>query len=148
MKRSYDPHRSFRTTTLAISIGILLYAIITIRLNVLIVPGTELTAVRPSVVVPMLVGFLFGPLAGFITGLAGNALGDAITYGEFFWPWDLGNRIMGAIPGLAYLFLDDERRLGRTGLLWAPPLAVAAAVIGVAVAVPIDLDLQMTVTTA
>ena len=142
-----ERQHSVRIRVLAVSIGVLLYAIVTVRLNVLIIPDTELTAIRPSVVVPMLVGILFGPLAGFLTGFFGNALGDVITYGDFFWPWDLGNGVMGAIPGLAFILLDEKRRLGRAGLLWAPPLAVMAAVVGMAVAVPLDLYLQMTVAT-
>ncbi len=140
-------HSTLRTQILVVAIGSLLYAIITVRLNVLIMPGTELTAVRPSVVVPILIGFLFGPRAGFLTGFLGNVLGDVITFNDFFWPWDIGNGIMGAVPGLAYVLLDRERRLGRTGLLWAPPLAVAGAVVGMGFAVPLDLYMRLTVDT-
>ncbi|NLT37153.1 MAG: ECF transporter S component [Methanomassiliicoccus sp.] len=140
-------HSTLRTQILVVAIGSLLYAIITVRLNVLIMPGTELTAVRPSVVVPMLIGFLFGPRAGFLTGFLGNVLGDVVTFNDFFWPWDIGNGIMGAVPGLAYVLLDRERRLGRTGLLWAPPLAVAGAVLGMGFAVPLDLYMGLTVNT-
>ncbi len=147
MQQANGLRSAIRTQVLAIVIGILLYAIITVRLNVLIMPGTELTAIRPSVVVPMLVGFLFGPLAGFLTGFFGNVLGDAIYFGNFYWPWDLGNGIMGALPGLAFIFLDKEERLGRRGLFWAPPLAVIAAVVGMAVAVLLDLRFQVTVDT-
>ncbi len=147
MRHTNGRHRSIRTKVMVIAVGILLYAIITVRLNVLIMPGTELTAIRPSVVVPMLIGFLFGPLAGFLTGFFGNVLGDAIYFGDFYWPWDLGNGIMGALPGLAFIFLDKEERLGRKGLLWAPPLAVIAAVVGMAVAVLLDLRFQITVDT-
>lgn len=138
---------SLKTQVVAVAIGSLLYAIITIRLNVLIMPGTELTAIRPSVVVPMLVGFLFGPLAGFFTGFLGNALGDVVSFGDFYWPWDLGNGIMGALPGLAYVLLDKESRLGRTGRMWAPPLAAIAAVTGMTVAVLLDLYFKITVDT-
>ena len=140
-------HSTLRTQILVVAIGSLLYAIITVRLNVLIMPGTELTAVRPSVVVPMLIGFLFGPRAGFLTGFLGNVLGDVVTFNDFFWPWDIGNGIMGAVPGLAYVLLDRVRRLGRTGLLWAPPLAVAGAVLGMGFAVPLDLYMGLTVNT-
>ena len=140
-------HSTLRTQILVVAIGSLLYAIITVRLNVLIMPGTEQTAVRPSVVVPMLIGFLFGPRAGFLTGFLGNVLGDVVTFNDFFWPWDIGNGIMGAVPGLAYVLLDRERRLGRTGLLWAPPLAVAGAVLGMGFAVPLDLYMGLTVNT-
>ncbi len=62
----------YKTRVLVIVIGTLLYAMITVPLNLLIMPGTELVAFRPSVVVPMLMGFLFGPLAGFLTGFLGN----------------------------------------------------------------------------
>ncbi len=136
-----------RTRLLVVAIGVLMYAIITVRLNVLIMPGTELTAIRPSVVVPMLIGFLFGPLAGFFTGFFGNVLGDSISFGRFFWPWDLGNGIMGALPGLSFLFMDKEERLGKKGLMYSPLIAMTAAVIGMAVAVYLDLRFKITVET-
>lgn len=142
------PYGPIKTRLMAIAIGVLLYAIITVRLNVLIMPGTELTAIRPSVVVPMLIGFLFGPLAGFFTGFFGNALGDSISFGRFFWPWDLGNGIMGALPGLSFLLLDKQERLGRKGQMYAPLLALVAAVIGMAVAVYLDLCFEITVDTS
>lgn len=137
----------YKTRVLVIVIGTLLYAMITVPLNLLIMPGTELVAFRPSVVVPMLMGFLFGPLAGFLTGFLGNVLGDWISFGDFFWPWDLGNGIMGALPGLSYILLTKEERLGKKGLMYAPLLALLAAVTGMAVAVYLDLSFQTTVST-
>lgn len=119
--------------------GILTYAIVTAHLNVLILPETELTAIRPSVVIPMLIGFLFGPLAGFITGFMGNVLGDAISFGGFYWTWDIGNGIMGAIPGLAYIYLNKEKRTGSAGRLWSVPLAAVSALVGMGIAALLEL---------
>lgn len=147
MLREIGRYGSLKTRLMVVAIGILMYAIITVRLNVLIMPGTELTAVRPSVVVPMLIGFLFGPLAGFFTGFFGNILGDSISFGNFYWPWDLGNGIMGALPGLSFIFMNKEERLGKKGLMYSPLLAMIAAVIGMAVAVYLDLCFRITVET-
>ncbi len=147
MQLMHERNNHIRTLLMVIAIGVLLYAIVTVRLNVLIMPGTELTAIRPSVVVPMLIGFLFGPLAGFFTGFFGNALGDAISFGDFYWPWDLGNGIMGALPGLSFILMDKDERMGRKGRLYAAPLAMVAAVIGMAFATYLDLCFKITVDT-
>ncbi len=42
----------------------------------------------------------FGPIVGFITGFLGNVLGDFLSGYGFWWSWDLGNGLMGLIPGL------------------------------------------------
>jgi energy-coupling factor transport system substrate-specific component len=86
-------------------------------------------------------------MAGFFTGFFGNILGDSISFGNFYWPWDLGNGIMGALPGLSFFFLKKEERLGKKGLMYAPLLALAAAAIGMAVAVYLDLCFKITVET-
>jgi energy-coupling factor transport system substrate-specific component len=48
----------------------------------------------------MFFGIAFGPIVGFISGFVGNILADLLSgWGFWFW-WDLGNGIMGLIPGL------------------------------------------------
>src|SRR5947209_3737719 len=55
---------------------------------------------RPAIVVPIILGFVYGPLVGFGVGLLGNMLGDWWTWHTLYWTWSLGNGLMGLLPGL------------------------------------------------
>lgn len=54
---------------------------------------------RPAVVTPIIIGFLYGPIAGFLTGTVGNLLTDYLLWQEVWWQWSVGNGIMGLLPG-------------------------------------------------
>ncbi|RJR30305.1 MAG: HAMP domain-containing protein [Desulfobacteraceae bacterium] len=71
----------------------------------LTLPGSALVvSVRPQVVIPILGGFLMGPLHGFVIGCAGNLMGDWLCgLGIVYWPFSLGNGLMGALPGLLHV---------------------------------------------
>src|SRR5512136_919008 len=91
------------------AIGAALYAVLSWATNILQIPGAGNVSVRPAVVIPMFFGVVFGPIVGFITGALGNIIGDLLSGGQF-WPWwDLGNGIMGLIPGLIYLTIVNYR---------------------------------------
>ncbi len=81
----------------------------------LTLPGSsEAVSIRPQIVLPLLGGFLMGPLPGFIIGALGNFLGDWwCGFGAGFWPFSIGNGIMGAFPGL--LHLRHCRRIETVG---------------------------------
>lgn len=66
-------------------------------------PGCDFAELRPQVALPMFMGVLYGPWAGFLCGSLGDALGYAIAgKGFLFAPhWSLANGLMGSIPGLA-----------------------------------------------
>ncbi|MEL7626610.1 MAG: ECF transporter S component [Anaerolineaceae bacterium] len=82
------------------AIGAALYAVVTWAFNIWQIPGAGNVGIRPAVVIPMFFGIAFGPIVGFITGFVGNILADMLSgYGFWIW-WDLGNGIMGLIPGL------------------------------------------------
>ncbi|MEW6664509.1 MAG: ECF transporter S component [Thermodesulfobacteriota bacterium] len=68
----------------------------------LTLPGSALVvSVRPQIVIPLLGGFLMGPLHGFAIGCVGNLLGDWLCgMGFVYWPFSIGNGLMGALPGL------------------------------------------------
>lgn len=75
--------------------------------------------IRPGIVVPIFFGFAFGAKVGFFTGMAGNFLGDLFSgvvafplpvvfdnqlvnfAAGTYLPWQLGNGLMGMIPGFA-----------------------------------------------
>ncbi len=64
-------------------------------------PGSALiVSVRPQIVIPILGGFLMGPLYGFVIGCAGNLAADWLCgMGFVYWPFSIGNGLMGALPG-------------------------------------------------
>jgi energy-coupling factor transport system substrate-specific component len=113
-------HSSWRRRILITVTGILLYGGLSWMTNIFLAGGQGIE-IRPGVAVPIFVGLSCGPLAGFVTGLFGNFLGDFLT-GWFAYPpdpstgsafldvvkgyflqWQLGNGLMGAIAGLASL---------------------------------------------
>lgn len=66
-------------------------------------PGCNFAELRPQVVIPMFMGILYGPFAGFFCGGLGDILGYTIAAkGPFFAVhWSIANGLMGFIPGLA-----------------------------------------------
>ena len=93
------------------AIGAALYAVLGYATNILQLPGAGNVAIRPAVVIPMFFGIAFGPIVGFITGSVGNILADLLSgWGFWFW-WDLGNGLMGLIPGLFYGMITDYAAL-------------------------------------
>jgi uncharacterized membrane protein/HAMP domain-containing protein len=71
---------------------------------------------RPAVALPIMLGFIYGPGVGFFVGLAGNALGDYLSWSSFYWNWTLGNGLIGFFPGLYGMFWGryrDFKDLGK-----------------------------------
>ncbi len=93
------------------AIGAALYGVLSWFTNIVPLPAAGNITFRPAVAVMIFFGVAFGPWVGFIAGLVGNILGDAISGFGFWWHWDVGNGIMGLIPGLAMLMIKDYRKL-------------------------------------
>jgi energy-coupling factor transport system substrate-specific component len=114
------------------AIGAALYAVLSVLTNVLQIPSAANVSVRPAVAIPMFFGIAFGPWVGLISGLVGNVISDLIS-GYGFWPWwDLGNGLMGFIPGLIFLTIKDFRSSGD--LIKAEIMVVLGAAVGMFVA--------------
>ena len=93
------------------AIGAALYAVLGYATNILQLPGAGNVSIRPAVVIPMFFGIAFGPIVGFISGFIGNILSDLLSgWGFWFW-WDLGNGLMGLVPGLFYGMISDYSTL-------------------------------------
>lgn len=82
------------------AIGAALYGVLSWATNYLALPAAGNISLRPAVAIPMFFGVAFGPIVGFIAGAVGNVLGDFMSGWGFWWHWDLGNGLMGLIPGL------------------------------------------------
>jgi len=116
------------------------YGLLNSLSNIFLLPSAPIISMRPQIALPMAVGILVHPLAGFITGFAGNVIGDAISgFGAFtFWNWHIANGLMGWIPGLAGY--GGVRRIGTVrefGILQMSLVGASAA--GVAAAVGLDV---------
>jgi uncharacterized membrane protein len=78
------------------------YGILNCISNKILLPSAPFISLRPQISIPMVIGILFHPLAGFMAGFAGNVIGDGLSgFGLWkFWNWHLANGLMGFIPGL------------------------------------------------
>lgn len=114
------------------AIGAALYAVVTWAFNVWQIPGAGNVGIRPAVVIPMFFGIAFGPVVGFITGFVGNILADMLSgYGFWIW-WDLGNGLMGLVPGLfsAMIYKYNEQKsiiLGEVSVILGAALGMGVA---------------------
>lgn len=131
----------------ATAIGIALYAALTIPFNVFTIPGVYDVAIRPTVAIPIVFGFIFGPVAGFFSGFIGNILSDQLSFGAFFWNWDLGNGLIGLIPAIGYYVIKRSDWAKTRGLAATAILAVVASVIGIGFSALTDLIFQIGLTT-
>ena len=107
-------------------IGAALYGVLSWIFNgtVFAVPSVSQVAVRPGIAIPVLFGYLFGPVVGFFTGLVGNTIGDLLS-GWVSPQWSFGNGLIGLIAGMVFLFGDKKRSLNA--LLIASALVAAVA---------------------
>jgi len=91
------------------ALGAALYGVLSWATNMLALPAAGNVALRPAVCIPMFFGVAFGPWVGLISGLVGNIIGDALSgWGFWIW-WDIGNGLMGMIPGFAASLITSYR---------------------------------------
>jgi energy-coupling factor transport system substrate-specific component len=84
------------------AIGAALYGVLSWVTNFVPLPAAGNVTFRPAVAVLVFFGVAYGPWVGFLAGLFGNILGDAISGFGFYWNWSLGNGLMGLLAGMAY----------------------------------------------
>ena len=114
------------------AIGAALYAVLSVATNFLQIPAAANVSVRPAVAIPMFFGLAFGPWVGFLSGFVGNIISDLISgYGFWLW-WDIGNGLMGLIPGLIYLSITDFRSISN--IVKAEIMVIVGTAVGMFVA--------------
>ncbi len=115
------------------------YGVLNSLSNIFLLPSAPVISIRPQIALPMIVGIIWHPLAGFVTGFAGNILGDGLSgFGAWkFWNWHIANGLMGVIPGLIrYRGISRIDTVRQFGILQMS--IILACVIGVGSAVALD----------
>jgi len=111
------------------AIGAALYGVFNYIFNTIPMPSISQVALRPSICIPVFFGYAFGPVVGFFTGAVGNILGDFLTGWGVYPAWDIGNGLIGLVPGLVMLFADKKRSLNFLTILVAVLVVIASALI-------------------
>lgn len=111
------------------AIGAALYGVFNYIFNTIPMPSVSQVSLRPAVCIPIFFGYVFGPVVGFFTGAVGNILGDFLTGWGVYPAWDVGNGLMGMVPGLVLLFADKKRSLNFLTILVAVLIVIASALI-------------------
>lgn len=161
-----------RRELFAMAAGIALYSGISWLTNILPVTGSLGGEIRPAIAVPIVFGFVYGPIVGFGVGMLGNLLGDAFSgflvgyplppdFLEYNPPpqccevvvgyllnYQFGNGLIGWITGMMALVHRRYRTLGDQ--IAALIVTVIAIVTGIGFAAATDIiiygsDLAQTV---
>ena len=91
-------------TIVAIAIGAALFGVLMVWGSIPVFTNTSLTS---AMVVPVVVGALFGPLPAMVTLLVGNCLADLIGGWGFWFDWSVGNGVLGLFVGLLPMYGAD-----------------------------------------
>ena len=122
------------------AIGAALYGVLSWASNAMALPAAGNISLRPAVAIPMFFGVAFGPIVGFIAGAVGNILGDFMSGWGFWWHWDLGNGIMGLIPGLMAASVVSFK--DRPTIIKAAIYSIIGAAVGILVPSLLEIPLS------
>lgn len=150
-----------RREMFAMVAGIALYSGISWLTNILPLTGSVGGEIRPAIAVPIVFGFIYGPIVGFSVGVLGNLLGDAFSGFLVGYPlppdfleynpapqccevvvgyllnYQFGNGLIGWITGMMALVHRRYRTLGDQ--IAALIVTVVAIVTGIGFAAATDI---------
>ena len=99
-----------RSQLVVMIVGALIFGAIWALERQLTLPNFLFISIRPSVVVPLVCGLMWGPLVGFVVGALGLFLGDFMVPGpDFPLYWDVGAGLLGLVAGLSILAIKHFR---------------------------------------
>ncbi len=84
-------------TIVAVAIGAALFGVLMNYGGVQVFTNTKLTT---AMLIPVIVGALFGPVPAFVACGVGNVLADLIGGWGFWFDWSIGNAVLGFFVGL------------------------------------------------
>jgi energy-coupling factor transport system substrate-specific component len=116
-------------TLVGIAVGAALFGVLMVYGSIPVFTNTQLTS---AMVIPVVVGGLFGSVPAFVTLLLGNVLADTIGGWGYWFDWSIGNGVLGLFIGALPLY-GARIRDGVFGVTHAI-IYVISAVIGNAVA--------------
>ena len=88
-------------TLVAVAVGAALFGVLMVYGSIPVFTNTQLTS---AMIIPVVVGGLFGPLPAFVTLLIGNILADTIGGWGYWFDWSIGNGILGFFIGTLPLY--------------------------------------------
>jgi energy-coupling factor transport system substrate-specific component len=88
-------------TLVAVAVGAALFGVLMVYGSIPVFTNTQLTS---AMIIPVVVGGLFGPLPAFVTLLIGNVLADTIGGWGYWFDWSIGNGILGFFIGTLPLY--------------------------------------------
>jgi energy-coupling factor transport system substrate-specific component len=84
-------------TIVAIAVGAALYGVLMVYGGIQVFTNTSLTS---AMIVPVIVGGMFGPVPAMVTLLIGNMFADLIGGWGMWFDWSIGNAVLGFFVGL------------------------------------------------
>jgi energy-coupling factor transport system substrate-specific component len=127
-------------TLVSVAVGAALFGVLMVYGSIPVFTNTQLTS---AMIVPVVVGGLFGSVPAFITLLLGNILADLIGGWGFWFDWSIGNGILGLFIGTLPLYgarIDEGIFKVRHAVIYA-----VIAIIGNAVAFGVVTPLLTTI---
>ncbi|MDR1470671.1 MAG: ECF-type riboflavin transporter substrate-binding protein [Spirochaetaceae bacterium] len=115
-------------TLVAVAIGAALFGVLMVFGSIPVFTNTQLTS---AMIVPVVVGGLFGPLPAFVTLLIGNVLADTIGGWGYWFDWSIGNGVLGFFIGTLPLYgarIDEGVFKARHAITYALIAVVGNAV--------------------
>ncbi|MGI6607756.1 MAG: ECF-type riboflavin transporter substrate-binding protein [Erysipelotrichaceae bacterium] len=91
-------------TIVGVAIGVALFAVLMIYGSIKVFTNTNLSL---AMLVPVIVGGLFGPLPAALACGLGNVLADLIGGWGLWFDWSIGNAVLGFIVGCLKLYGAD-----------------------------------------
>jgi len=88
-------------TIVAIAIGAALFGVLMNYGGIPVYTNTRLTT---AMIIPVIVGGMFGPVPAFISCCVGNIIADLIGGWGLWFDWSVGNGVLGFIVGLLPLY--------------------------------------------
>ncbi len=124
----------------ATGIGAALFIIVGIFINI---PIFGNTSIQLQYAVLALFASIFGPIPGFLIGLIGHGLKDALQYGSLSWFWVLASGVVGLGIGLFRRYYDVEKGVfGVKELFIFNGVQIVSVLIGFGLIAPLGDKLQ------
>lgn len=88
-------------TIVGVAIGAALFGVLMVYVSIPVFTNTSLTT---AMIVPVIVGALFGPVPAAVAAGLGNVIADLIGGWGFWFDWSVGNGVLGLFVGLLPLY--------------------------------------------